>query len=1278
MTTANAPLTNPYVGPRSFQLGETLYGRDREVRDLLGLLIAERIVLLHSPSGAGKTSLVQAALIPQLIEQDFSVLPPIRVSLEPLSGESAASATAPRLNRYVYSALFSLDETLPPEQLQTLTLAEYLEQRPRAANVPESEVLIFDQFEEILTIDPHNQEAKHEFFRQLGLALRARHRWALFVMRDDYVASLAPYLRPVPTRLSTTFRLDLLGVGAARQAMRQPAAQVGIDFNEEAATRLIDDLRRVQVQRSDGSIEEQPGANIEPVQLQVVCYRLWERCFNGTTTGHALRIGLEDILALGDVNLALADYYAERVALIARQSGISERVIRLWVERQLITAQGLRGQVLQEPEQSQGLDNQAIRALIDAYLVRAEKRRGATWFELAHDRLIGPVRSNNAAWFQSHLSLLQRQADLWDSQDRPAGLLLRDHALVEAEAWANAHPAELTAVEHAFLEECREARRLLEKERRTNLRIRRLTLALAIFGVAAVVLAVFALIARDSADKARREAETALNLAKTAQTDAEMARVQAEGARAEAEEATTESQVRLLIAQSGAPHIRAQYPQRALLLALASVGLEDPPRPGAVSALQYALAFIGGLPLAGHSATIQALAFSPDGTTLATASADNTLRLWDMRDSTAAPIVLDHAAPVTTVSFSPDGRWLATGSADAKVQLWERERITDGPKLLNGHSQAISALVFNPDSRLLASGDTAGSVQLWQLDANPPAAIVLEAHSAAITALAFSPNGRLLASGSSDTTARLWNVADPRAAPRELSGHSDGITALAFSPDGRSLATGSRDKTARLWNVADPQAAPREFTNHTDWVTTLSFSPDARWFATGSSDQTVLLWDLEARDPQAPPRPFSGHGGSVNALLFTPDSATLVAADALVTQLWDVGSATPQPTQLHGHERFISAVALSPDGRLFATGDEGGSVRLWHLAQVSAVPQLQGPSDLVTALAFSPDNRFLAAASKDTTVLLWDRNDLDAAPQRLEGHEDLVATVLFSPDGQRLATGSFDGTVRLWNLNDLAAAPQVLQAHATRVLALAFDASGSTLFSASNDGAVYRWNLAEVSTPVQLRAASGTSLTVGLSSDGHYLATAGLDNIVQVWDLTQPDQAALQLPAATASIHTLSFSPDGSKLALAIDDMEAGLEIWNLRDVQADPLKLQGYLDRINVLAFRPDGQALAAGSANQIQIWDLSQPDATPVSLDGHDDTVLALAFSPDSRVIATGGGTTTRIWLNGVEDMITLACQTVGRNLTRDEWQQIFDNAAYEQICPNLPAAPPEADGS
>jgi len=428
---------SPYVGPRAFQYGEVLYGRNREAMELLDLLIAERIVLLYSRSGAGKTSLVQAALIPELEKEGFQVLPVMRVSLEP------PPLTNRPTNRYILSLLLSLEESLPPEQqtplaeLATMDLAAYLDRRQAAANqpanqltdqpsnVPTSTVLIFDQFEEILTVNPTDREDKEAFFAQVGAALRDRQRWALFVMREEYLAGLDPYLRPLPTRLSTTYRLELLGEEGARLAIQGPARQVGVDFTDGAAKKLVDDLRKVRVQRPDGTTEELPGSYAEPVQLQVVCRRLWEKL-----PPDAQQIKETDVEAVGDVDSALAGYYDERVTAIAHETDVSEQNIREWFGQRLITEHGIRGQVLREPERSQGLDNRAIRPMVDAHLVRAERRRGATWYELAHDRFIEPIQKSNEAWRE------KKQRALFTSLGTAAAALVVILVLAFATTWA--------------------------------------------------------------------------------------------------------------------------------------------------------------------------------------------------------------------------------------------------------------------------------------------------------------------------------------------------------------------------------------------------------------------------------------------------------------------------------------------------------------------------------------------------------------------------------------------------------------------------------------------------------------------------------------------------------------------------------------------------------------------------------------------------------------------------------------------------------------------------
>ena len=511
---------NPYVGPRAFLPGERLFGRDREARELLALWLAERIVLLHSPSGAGKTSLIQALLLAALKGEEIESLPVIRVSAEAPPRDCPEVRSA---NRYVLGALLSMDGARPAErqiplpELAGMSLDAYLTRRAGEESFKGKPLaLVFDQFEEILHLDPTDVGAKEEFFDQVGLALRNRDRWALFAMREDYVGALEPYLRRLPTRLRTTFRLDLLGETAARLAIVEPARRRGVACDAAAATALVDDLRTVWVQRPDGSRDQQLGPHIEPVQLQVVCHRLWSRLPAG-----AKEIRPEKSAeAAGDVDAALAGYYADSVSAVAAKTGVRERAIREWVEAQLITEQRTRGQVLFAPEKSQGLENPAIQGLVDAHLVREDRRRGFTWYELAHDRLINPVLVDNARWMKQNLHPLQSQAGLWARQGRPAGLLMAGPGLRDAEAWAGAHAAEILPVESDFLVASRAARDQwgkelesrrnadeLARQQRENRRFRRMLAVISVLALLAIGGLSATLISRFSEARIRQESE---------------------------------------------------------------------------------------------------------------------------------------------------------------------------------------------------------------------------------------------------------------------------------------------------------------------------------------------------------------------------------------------------------------------------------------------------------------------------------------------------------------------------------------------------------------------------------------------------------------------------------------------------------------------------------------------------------------------------------------------------------------------------------------------------
>lgn len=413
---------NPYVGPRAFKLNEKLYGREKEATAIFDLLLAERVVLLHAQSGAGKSSIIQAALVPLLEADGFNVLPVMRVSRPPTFPEHEM------VNRYARSVLLDLEATANNDggdDPTSVSLTDYFEQRSdRAKEKPE--VLIFDQFEEMFTLDVADSAAKEEFFKQLGIVLQNRNRWAIIAMRDDFIGAIAPYQQWLPTRLAHRYRLELLTPKAANDSIRGPAKAVGVEYDDGAVHRLVEDLRTVRQQKGPKEFEQIAGPYIEPVHLQVVCTDLWRRLSPKATT-----VCEADVETVGDVDAALGAYYSMAVLEAARDGNCDEGLLRTFIGTQLIR-NDVRAQTLMGSEMDAGVASDALEALGDRYVVRRDDRRGAIWYELAHDRLIGPVLRNNAKWKEKHDPPMLRIAEEWERLGRPDRLLMfahRNHSL---------------------------------------------------------------------------------------------------------------------------------------------------------------------------------------------------------------------------------------------------------------------------------------------------------------------------------------------------------------------------------------------------------------------------------------------------------------------------------------------------------------------------------------------------------------------------------------------------------------------------------------------------------------------------------------------------------------------------------------------------------------------------------------------------------------------------------------------------------------------------------
>ncbi|WP_242072395.1 AAA family ATPase [Microcoleus sp. FACHB-68] len=498
--------------------------------------------------------------------------------------------------------------------------------------------------------------------------------------------------------------------------------------------------------------------------------------------------------------------------------------------------------------------------------------------------------------------------------------------------------------------------------------------------------------------------------------------------------------------------------------------------------------------LNGHADRVYSVNFSPDGQRVVTGSHDQTVKLWKP-DGTLIATLAGHSGPVEWVCFSPDGQLIASASDDKTVKLWK----LDGTKVktLTGHSDWVMAVSFSPQGNTLATAGRDTTVKLWKPDGTLLNTLI--GHKKAVYSLSFSLDGKLIATASDDQTVKLWQMDGTLL--KTLEGHSGRVTGVSFSPDGELIATGSLDKTVKLWATYDTK--PATLKGHSDRVTSVSFSPDGGLIATGSRDKTVKLWlrNTIGQLQNAPYKTLTGHNDRIINVTFSPDGQMIASASLDNTvKLWNREGQLVKT--LSGRDAFYS-VSFSPNGQLLATGSKDHTVKLWT-RRGELLKIFSGHGERVNSVRFSPDGRLIASASDDKTVKLWNlQGKLLRTLGGEHGHRSYVTTVSFSPNGQLIATGSWDNTVKLWPL-DGSPPKTLLKGYSDSVTSVAFSPDGQTVASAGWDSRVKLWSL-DGTLLKALKEQNSGILEISFSPDGKVLASAHDDKTVILWNLDLND-----------------------------------------------------------------------------------------------------------------------------------------------------------------------------
>jgi WD40 repeat protein len=605
--------------------------------------------------------------------------------------------------------------------------------------------------------------------------------------------------------------------------------------------------------------------------------------------------------------------------------------------------------------------------------------------------------------------------------------------------------------------------------------------------------------------------------------------------------------------------------------------------------------------LKGHEGEVHMVAFAPDGKTMASASADRTVKLWDLATCRVIRSLSGHNDRILFVTYSPDGKTLASAGWDRTVILWDPLTGRQG-QVLGGHEDAVTAAVFSPDGTLLATASRDKTATLRELSTGKVK--TLRGHKGEVASVAFSPDGKTLVSsggqwGSSQDggEVKVWE-ANTGKERRSLPGSFGGIWGVAFSPDGKALAGACLDGTVRLWDTATWQ---QRFLmrGHTDRAIWVVFSPDGKVLASSSWDQKVRLWDAQTGQARATLR---GHTGGVDRLAVAPDGTMLASASLDGTvRLWPLPTSEPLP-QNPGLENkgwgevraipgtrgyWLNRIALTPDGKQAVA--TGGAVIVYDLTTGKEIRRLLEVRGARQGLALSTDGKLCLTGHSGDAVVRLVEIATGKEVRAFTEHRGGVQGVALSADGNRAASCGNDGTLRVW---DVQASRELFQCGPFPTDApqcVAFSADGKYLVTSHqgprNKFDVRLWDAADGN---QIRSCNGHTNTVTavvFAPDGRSFLSASWDGTVRQWETASGKE--LHRFDHEGGVNDLALSADGKRLVTAGYN-DNTVRVWEMASGR-ELHRFTEYDTHVLGVALSRDGrQALSCDSDGTIHLWRL------------------------------------------------------------------------------------------
>ncbi len=941
---------SPYLGLRKFEVDDKdrFFGRDNWIIELTDYLNQKNVLLLLGASGSGKSSLVQAGLIPKL-KDNLGANKLVNLTFVPDVNPFESFYGCLLANRYKqYQAKLA-------QAVKEDTLIKVVE---GLKNNSDLWFIFIDQFEELFTRTPKTE--RDIFIKSLIKLIENENNNNLvkivMTMRADFLDKLSPYPSLGKIHDQYSKMLTDMDESELRLAIAEPAARNGVIFEKGLINQIIADFY------------EQAGSL--PL-LQYTLDLLWEKDHIQERV-----LNIKTYQEIGGVTGALE----KQADKIYSQFNEQQRKAAEEIFLELISLEGEKAVSRRADKSSfeqEEMQGEVLYQLIDNRLLVSKGEDGKATVEVAHEELLRcwQVLQDLIREKEEIIVLRSRlyaDAKQWDEVRQ------QDSQKANSELWNGSKLAKivefqknnslpnLEAVAIEFIKAS-----ISQAERQKNEKIRTARRITAVSLVAVMVSTGLGLMAWNKTKEAEynqaeslgRYSLSLLNEHKNLEAFVEAIKA---GKILQKQQTYNKEVTNALQELLNRKSERNRLEGHDNLVT--SVNF-SPDGKTLVSGSWDGTIKLWNVEtgkeirtLKGHDGYVLSVNFSPDGKTLVSGSDDNTIKLWNVETGKEIRTLKGHDSSVLSVNFSPDGKTLVSGSWQT-VKLWNVETGQE-IRTLKGHDNRVKSVNFSPDGKTLVSGSWQ-TVKLWNVETGEEIR-TLKGHDNWVYSVNFSPDGKTLVSGSDDNTIKLWNV-ETGEEIRTLKGHDNSVISVNFSPDGKTLVSGSDDNTIKLWNGSTGQEI-RTLKGHDNSVYSVNFSPDGKTLVSGSNDNTIKLWNVETGEEI---RTLKGHDNSVNSVNFSPDGKTLVSgSDDKTIKLWN-GSTGQEIRTLKGHDYWVNSVNFSPDGKTLVSGSWDNTIKLWNVETGQEIRTLKGHDDWVNSVNFSPDGKTLVSGSGDNTIKLW-------------------------------------------------------------------------------------------------------------------------------------------------------------------------------------------------------------------------------------------------------------------------------------------------------------------